>query len=407
MFRGTRAWFLLALGLSVHLNAQAQIDPDPRRLIEIGYNQPIQGREPLPAYGFYYWNQPHFYSTNLTLRLAIAPVYLDGELGFSGLLGPNTDLGVGLAGGGYSDLYGEIRHGVYEPKESFIGDAAEVSTSVYHLFDPGRLIPLYLIVRGSAHQSFYRRDTDTADNFELPEDRTLFRIRTGLRFGGEEPSLTEPMAMEVSIWHEAQFRTDAEPYGYHGDRQVEEQSQLIWGRALMKYAFSPSEQMVQANVSAGTSWDADRFSAYRLGGFLPFASEFPLSIPGYYYQELSAEKYALLNAQYSFPLGPFKSFRAEILGATGWVDYLPGLEQSGNWHTGAGGGFTYISPAGSWLVSVLYGHGFDAMRSHGRGADQVALLFQYDFDAKARGKSRFFVPSMNPGSARGAEEMVR
>jgi hypothetical protein len=408
MLRGTRAWYLVALALVLPSTVRAQIDPETRRLIQVGYNAAIQGHAPLAAYGFFYLNQPQFYATNLTLRLSVAPVYVDAELGFSGLLGPDTDFAVGVAGGGFGDLYNEIRHGVYEPKESFLGDGAEVSSSLYHRFNPGQTIPLNLVVHAIAHQTFYRRDSDTADNFELPDDRTTFHLRTGLRFGGEEPSLTEPMAMELSIWHEAQIRTDSGRYGFDGDRKVEPESQLLWARALLKYLLDPSEQMIEASLSSGTSWEADRFSAYRLGGLLPFSSEFPLNIPGYYFQELTAERFALLNAQYSLPLGPWKNWRADILGATGWVDYLSGLEQPGHWHTGLGAGLTYISPSGSWLASLLYGHGFDAMRSHGRGADQVALLFQYDFEAKARGKSRFFVPGINnPYRSHGAEELFR
>jgi hypothetical protein len=385
--------------LGAHGVARAQIDPEERRLIQFGYNQPIQGHAPLAAYGFYYWNQPDFYSTNLTLRLAFAGVYVDSELGFKSLLGPNTDLGVGVGGGGFADMYGEIRHGVFERKESFQGDAAEVSASIYHLFDPGRLIPLFLVFHGIAHESLYRRDSDTAPNFELPPDQTSFHLRTGLRFGGEEPTLTSPMGMELSVWHEAQFRTEPDHYGYNGDREVRPQSQLIWGRALFKYLFDPSEQLVEAGISSGTSWDADRFSAYRLGGSLPFSSEFPLSIPGYYFHEFSAVRYALFGAQYSLPIAPsLKNWRVNVQAATAWVDYLPGLEQPGNWNTGLGGGMTYISPSGSWFLSVLYGHGFDAMRSHGRGGDEVAFLFQYDFEAKARGKSRFFTPSPSQGA---------
>jgi len=34
------------------------------------------------------------------LRLAVAPTYLDSELGFSHLLGENTDLASAVAGGG-------------------------------------------------------------------------------------------------------------------------------------------------------------------------------------------------------------------------------------------------------------------------------------------------------------------
>jgi hypothetical protein len=407
MYRRLPRLIFALIALAVPLVAHGQIDPAKRRLIQLGYNQALQGREPIAAYGFFYLNQPHFYSTNLTLRLAISPLYLDSELGFSHLLGPNTDLGVGLAGGGFADSYAEFRRGKFEPKESFLGDGGEISGSIYHLFNPERMIPLYLVLRTSYHQSYFRRESDTARAFEIPEDRGTVRFRTGLRFGGEEPSLTEPMAMELSAWHEGQYRTESGKYGFGGDREVEPCSQLLWARALLKFALEPSEQMFQAGLSTGTTWEADRFSAYRLGGILPFSSEFPLSIPGYYFQELSARRFGLLNAQYSIPIPPTKSWRFNVLGAAGWVDYLAGLQQPGRWHAGAGAGVTYISPSGSWLATVLYGRGFEALRTHGRGADEIALLFQYDFEAKARGKSRFFIPGMNPWRSRAAEEIFR
>src|SRR5436309_4238256 len=93
--------------------AQAQIDPSKRELIQLGYNLPLEGSAPLSAYAFYYLNVPQFVRTNLTLRLAVAPVYLDSELGVSHLIGPHTDLGIGIAGGGFADTYSEVRAGKY------------------------------------------------------------------------------------------------------------------------------------------------------------------------------------------------------------------------------------------------------------------------------------------------------
>src|SRR6476659_8410515 len=93
----------LAASLWAASFARAQIDPSKRELIQLGYNLPLQGNGPLNAYAFYYLNVPHFVRTNLTLRLAVAPVYLDSELGFSKILGEHTDLGVGIAGGGFAD----------------------------------------------------------------------------------------------------------------------------------------------------------------------------------------------------------------------------------------------------------------------------------------------------------------
>src|ERR1035437_4130625 len=101
--------------------APAQIDPVKRDLIQIGYNQPLEGRAPLAGYAVYYHNQPDFLRTNLTLRVALAPVYLDSELGFVHGLGPDTDFAIGAAGGGFADSYNEIRGGKWIVGESFDG----------------------------------------------------------------------------------------------------------------------------------------------------------------------------------------------------------------------------------------------------------------------------------------------
>jgi hypothetical protein len=82
---------LLWLTLLAPIFVSAQIDPVQRDLIQFGYDQAFEGHQPLAAYAFYYHNQPDFLRTNLTLRLAVAPVYLDTELGFAGALGPDTD----------------------------------------------------------------------------------------------------------------------------------------------------------------------------------------------------------------------------------------------------------------------------------------------------------------------------
>jgi len=345
---------VVLLGLA--LRAGAQIDPYPRDLIQMGYDQPFEGRSPLGAYAFYYHNQPDFLRTNITLRLAVAPVYLDSEVGFTGLLGPNTDVGVGLAGGGYADGYSEVRRGKYYQEESFDGNGVEMSGSLYHLFNPGELIPLNFVLRGSAHYSEYVAD-DTAPNFTLPGDRTTFNLRTGLRLGGIEPTLFPALAMEISVWYQGEYRTAYGPYGFYNngsyDRTVEEQSHLFWSRASFSYTLPHSQQSFEATLQAGTSIDADRFSAYRLGGFLPLVAEFPLSLPGYYYQEISARQYVLFNADYLVPLDPGKRWNLNVDAATAVVDYLPGLGQPAAW---AGVFCTRPSPTGGkWCWTTVTG----------------------------------------------------
>src|SRR5262245_31863242 len=107
---------LAAIGTS-----HAQLDPEPRKLLHLGVNQSLHDDGPQAHYLFYYWNMPNVPSTNQVLRLVIAPTYVDGELGFKGILGENTDLGLSVFGGGYAYDYDEVRQGNYFRDESFEG----------------------------------------------------------------------------------------------------------------------------------------------------------------------------------------------------------------------------------------------------------------------------------------------
>ncbi|HEU5397585.1 MAG TPA: hypothetical protein VFV81_10470, partial [Verrucomicrobiae bacterium] len=312
---------------------------------------------------------------------AVAPVYVDSEFGFVNGLGKNTDFAIGMAGGGFSDGYNEIRNGFYYPTESFDGDGGEISASLYHLFNPNELIPLNFVLRGTAHYSFFSRTEDTADAFRLPNDHGDFSVRTGLRWGGVEPILLPPLAMEVSVWYEGHLRSNPGVYGYD-DRDLKSQSHLFWCEAALAYTLTNSQQSFYLRFTAGTSVDADRFSAYRLGGFLPLIAEYPLSIPGYYYQEISARQFVLFNANYLVPLDDEKRWSLDVNAATAFVDYLPGVQQPGNWLSGVGGGILYRSPSNRWKIMFDCGYGVDAIRSWGRGAYSAGFLIQFDLGAK-------------------------
>lgn len=388
---------LLALSGSVALG---QIDPEKRQLIQFGYNQPWEGHGPLSGYAFYYRNEPGFLRTNITLRLAIAPGYLDSEIGFKDVLPERTDIGIGVAGGGFADSYFEVRHGRLINQDSFTGHSGEVSFNIYHLFNPNQTIPLNAILRISPHYSVYERDSKTAKNFVVPPDRTTFNVRSGLRWGGREPTTFPDLAMELSAWYEGQVRTDSGPYGYNGDRYVQQASHLFWARGLLIYTLPELKHQFGINFTLGTSLRVDRFSAYRLGGVLPLVSEFPLTLPGYYYDEISARRFALLSGQYSVPFGAKKSWSLTAIGTVAWVDYLPGFELRGDTHAGAGLGVGYKSPRGRWQTVVAYSYGFNAERSHGLGAQSIGVLLQWDIEATRRARTPYF-DSDSPSKSRG------
>jgi hypothetical protein len=408
---------LLAVGVlaasAPALSLVAQIDPERRELIQVAYNQSLQEQGPIAGYAFYYLNVPDSPATNQTLRLAVAPVYLDGELGFRHVLGEETDLGLGVAGGGFADSFAEVRGGRYIHRESFTGHGTEISSSLYHLFNRGARVPLNGILRGKVTYSLYERDSDTAKDFELPDDLAAFHLRAGLRYGGVEPLMAPPLAMELSCWYEGQIRGDHGPYGFHstsgsknsGDRRVNPNTHLFWGRALLDYTVPNWGHYFSLSLTAGTSLNADRFSAYRLGAVLPLGSEFPLNLPGYYYQEISARQFALLSGLYSLPLDDHGRWTLAAFGATAIVDYLPGMEQPGDWHSGLGGGIGFRSANKAWQCMVGYAYGVDAIRDGERGAHTVGILAQVDLEARRRPSTA--EPAVAPMRSRGLFRLFR
>ena len=127
---------------------------------------------------------------------------------------------------------------------------------------------------------------------------------------------------------------------------------------------------------------SDRFSAFRLGGVLPLAAEFPLALPGYYYQEISARRFVHMSAAYVLPLSRDHHWQLRLEAASAYVDYLPGFEQPGNWQTGVGPGLSYTSKSEVWRVVLRYGYAVNALRNGHEGGSSVGLLYQYNFERR-------------------------
>jgi len=372
-----------ALLLGSTLAAWAQIDPYPRSLLQLGADYSLSGQGPQSLYAYYYYNNPAFLKTNTALRLAVAPVYLNGELGFRGLLSPHTDVGLGFSGGGFGENYYEIQQGQYLKAESFNGSGGGAALSLYHRLNPRQQIPLTIVVRGGFDYSAYSRADRTSDAFQPPANRGTSFVRTGLRLAGKEPMLYPDLAMEVSVWYERQWRSGNPTYGYADNPlQVQPTTDLYWLYAGLSYAWTNTGHQFSLGLAAGGTGDADRFSAWRLGGVLPLASEFPLTLPGYYYQELSAQRFAHLSASYVLPLSASHRWQTRLGAATAWLDYLPGFELPCRWQTGVGADLRYTSRSQVWRAILRYGYGVNALRDGREGAHSVGLLYQYNFEQR-------------------------
>jgi hypothetical protein len=401
-----RIGVFLIVSIVVHLTCHAQIDPNKRQLLQFGYNQSTEGHWPMIGYLFYFLNQPDFVRPDLTLRLAVAPTYVDSEFGFKHALGPHTDLALGLSGGGFAENYNEIRRGKYIIDESFTGHGGSASVSLYHRFNPDQRLPLTAVVRGIIDYSSYVSTDDTADTFVLPGDRFSYVGRAGLRLGGREPTLIPALGLELSAWYEGRIRSAHGPYGFDGDRVVEANSHQFWARALFAYTVPWVEHNFNLSITAGTTRNPDRFSAYRLGGTLPLFSDFRLDIPGYAAEELTAREFVLFNGFYWLPIDSAKRWSVTAFGAVAGVNYLAGLEQAGHWHSGVGIGFGYKAPQDVWQLVLAYAYGFNALRSDGQGAQSVVLLFQFDFEARKRAAAYpSLSPVLDPERSRGLERI--
>ena len=363
----------------VAFNASAQIDPAPRQLLELGGDASVTDSGPMGAYAFYYWNMVNVPTTNQFLRLVIAPVYVDSELGFKGLLGEHTDLGIGAFGGLYANSYQEVDGGRWYKNQSFNGNGGGASVSLYHLFNPDQHIPLNGVLRARMNYESFDTTSDTANNFVLPESQPVITYRAGLRWGGKEPMLGPVLAMEVSGWYELEQRTAPGGYGFGNDRELERVSQRFFGRAQLNYTTLESKHYIVAGLQGGGTVNADRLSAYRLGGVLPYTKEFPLNIPGYYFQELSAKSFGLAYAGYTIPFGSQDQWSLIGNGGAALVDYVDGTGQAGAFNSGIGAGVGYNAPSQRWKVMSLFGYGFEARREHGQGGYSLGMAFQYNF----------------------------
>ena len=377
------ARMLLPVGLLLcgGITTFAQLDPEHRNQIELGVDQPLTGQGPQGIYAYYYYNNPEFLNSNIVLRAALAPAYLDSELGFKHLISPSTDVGLGISGGVYGDNYYEVRQGDYLQRESFDGHGGGASASIYQLLDPGLLIPLNVVARGGFHYATYSEADRTPDTFELPRDQVNLFTRAGLRLAGKEPVLIPNLGLELSVWFERQWRLQRDTYGFNNDRNISPAVNLYWVYAEMSYSWTNTGQKASVAVMAGDSSSADRFSAWRLGGVLPLVSEFPLMIPGYYYEELTVEKFVHLYGNYDIPLDRGDRWKFRVEAASANAKYLPGFEQKSHWQTGAGGGITFTPKSKRFSVIARYGYGFNAIRSGSEGSHSIGLLVQYDFAA--------------------------
>jgi hypothetical protein len=201
---------------------------------------------------------------------------------------------------------------------------------------------------------------------------------------GKQPLLRPELGLELSVWYEHQWRLDNQSYGYSDDRSINPNLGLYWLYAGFHYAFTNTGQNLAFAFTAGGSTDADQLGAWRLGGVLPLVAEFPLMMPGYYYEELTATRFQHFYGSYDIPLESSHRFQFRLEAATAHLTYLSGFEQPSSWQSGVGGGLTFAPKQKNFQIILRYGYGFNAIRNGHEGANSVGVLFQYNFEARKK-----------------------
>jgi hypothetical protein len=284
--------------------ATAQLDPEPRANLELGVEGPLRGESVLAGYGFFLWNRPHFPEPENYTRLVVAPTFLLSELVRDHWPGPGFAAGLGVNGGLFRYSHDEFRLGRHLEQESFWGHGAELALSLYPRVTLGGLLPLEGQLRLTPAYLAYQRGTDTASRFRLPPDTFLGTGRVGVRLGGVPPELLPDVALELSVWYEGRYRVEAGTYGLpERPERLAHLTHRGWAR-LGGVATPVAGHTAELWLTGGMAEDTDPLSAFRLGSALPFRSEVPLLLHGYYVEEVFARRFWLVNLSYRFPLWP-------------------------------------------------------------------------------------------------------
>ena len=152
--------------------------------------------------------------------------------------------------------------------------------------------------------------------------------------GGKEP-LAGPLGgwrRQFSVWYDFLDSTDLTP-GPTASMEVTGTSNPFpidsWGSARLIYTTPRPEHYIALGLMGGAVINADRFSAYRLGGDVSASPwMYPLFLPGYFYEELSAQNFGLLYGLYAIPVGSILVLEYLCRRRTSLVDYLDGLDLS-------------------------------------------------------------------------------
>jgi hypothetical protein len=200
-----------------------------------------------------------------------------------------------------------------------------------------------------------------------------------VRVGGVPPELLPDLALELSLWYEPSYRDEAGTYGLPENPQATDHfTQRMWARAGGIFQL-PGGHSVQGFLTGGTAPDTDPLSSFRMGSALPFRSEFPLILHGYYLDEIFARRFWLVNLGYRFPVWPGSDrVKLQLSYDYAQVDYVTGHALPRHGLRGAGADLC-VMVTKRLTVVLGYGYGWDAPRNDDFGGHEAHTLVEFKF----------------------------
>ncbi len=371
---------LSVLILTWNSTANAQLDPQPRTNVEVGFEAPLRGNGPLDGYGFLLWNRPNFPAEDWYLRVVASPVYVRSELVRDRWPAEGHAVGIGIFGGLFDHNFNEFQDGEYEKGDSFWGHGGGATLSYYwRQLKIAGVLPVEGQLRFRPEYAVYANGFDTSSDFRLPADSAIYSFRAGLRVGGIPPELFPKQALEVSVWHELSYRATAGSFGLpEQPQETNHFTQRTWIRA--GGILSPwLDHTVSLFLTGGVAETTDVLSVFRMGGALRFQRELPLILRGYNVGEVFARRFGLVNASYQFaPIPGVDWFRLQLAADYAYVDYFS--DHSLPHHNLVGAGADAITTIAKIATLVVgYGYGFNAPRGDHEGGHEIHVLLEVKF----------------------------
>jgi hypothetical protein len=303
-------------------------------------------------------------------------VYLDAELSFFLPCNTNTAVGVGAGGGFYVDTVEPYRNGVFQGRDSFYGDEANLRLFINQTIPNPSPLPINLRATYGMSGLFYRETGDTHD-FKVPDGTFVQYVRAEFRLGGMEPGLTATRGAQLYLAADSNFRTGIEGFGPVGDLYPRDNEyDRAYGSMGIKIPLGST--LFYPRLSGGYGHDMDQISAWKIGGNLINVDPFAYTLHGYYTRELFASDYVLGNLAWSFPICPEHGVTGNLYGD--WALIKPPPPQADDWNNyfGVGAAVGFYLP---WRVEALlgYGYGFEAVRNGQRGGDEVSFALEKKF----------------------------